>query len=235
MPTVGREQINISTQILTCHPRDRKHQLEIQKLQTRAKGASKALSPIETSRAAVSIIDFARPPTIVRPRSRKLHAEPHDSLNIATLRRGACRLCHAPLTTTFVDLGMSPLCESFLTADQIDQMEPYLSAARARLRRMLSGAAAGIRQTGAYLYRIRVFFVVFDVLGRACAPVLRNDQGPAWSWFEEPSVRDRKQRRISASAFPAVGRSRDSASSRPPMWPKPRAKRIFPRWSSSSA
>src|SRR5450755_1582217 len=36
-----------------------------------------------------------------------------------------CRLCHAPLTTTFVDLGMSPLCESFLTADQLDQMEPY--------------------------------------------------------------------------------------------------------------
>ena len=36
-----------------------------------------------------------------------------------------CRLCHQPLTTTVVDLGMSPLCESFLTADQIDQMEPY--------------------------------------------------------------------------------------------------------------
>jgi SAM-dependent methyltransferase len=36
-----------------------------------------------------------------------------------------CRLCQAPLTTTFIDLGMSPLCESFLTLDQIDQMEPY--------------------------------------------------------------------------------------------------------------
>jgi SAM-dependent methyltransferase len=36
-----------------------------------------------------------------------------------------CRLCQAPLTTTFIDLGMSPLCESFLTADQINQMEPY--------------------------------------------------------------------------------------------------------------
>jgi hypothetical protein len=45
--------------------------------------------------------------------------------NFATLRRGLCRLCHAPLTTSFVDLGMSPLCESFLTADHIDQMEPY--------------------------------------------------------------------------------------------------------------
>ena len=45
--------------------------------------------------------------------------------NFATLRRGLCRLCHAPLTTSFVDLGMSPLCERFLTADHIDQMEPY--------------------------------------------------------------------------------------------------------------
>jgi predicted TPR repeat methyltransferase len=36
-----------------------------------------------------------------------------------------CRLCQAPLTTTFVNLGMSPLCESFLTRDQIDEMEAY--------------------------------------------------------------------------------------------------------------
>ena len=42
-----------------------------------------------------------------------------------TLRHRECRLCRAPLTTTFVDLGMSPLCESYLAADQIDQMEPY--------------------------------------------------------------------------------------------------------------
>jgi 2-polyprenyl-3-methyl-5-hydroxy-6-metoxy-1,4-benzoquinol methylase len=36
-----------------------------------------------------------------------------------------CRLCQRPLATTFVDLGMSPLCESFLSADRLDQMEPY--------------------------------------------------------------------------------------------------------------
>src|SRR6185295_8252290 len=37
----------------------------------------------------------------------------------------SCRLCSAPLTRTFVDLGMSPPCERFLTADQLDDMEPY--------------------------------------------------------------------------------------------------------------
>ncbi|BAQ15681.1 methyltransferase, putative [Methyloceanibacter caenitepidi] len=36
-----------------------------------------------------------------------------------------CRICHAPLRHTFVDLGMSPLCESFVPADKIDAMEPF--------------------------------------------------------------------------------------------------------------
>lgn len=36
-----------------------------------------------------------------------------------------CRLCAAPLTHTFVDLGMSPPCESYLSADQLDQGETF--------------------------------------------------------------------------------------------------------------
>jgi SAM-dependent methyltransferase len=36
-----------------------------------------------------------------------------------------CRFCQAPLTHTFVDLGTSPLCESYLTADQLNRMEPF--------------------------------------------------------------------------------------------------------------
>ena len=35
------------------------------------------------------------------------------------------RLCGAPLRHTFVDLGMSPLCETFLAADELDRMEPF--------------------------------------------------------------------------------------------------------------
>jgi hypothetical protein len=38
---------------------------------------------------------------------------------------GRCRHCHAALRQTFVDLGMSPLCESFLRNDQLNQMEPF--------------------------------------------------------------------------------------------------------------
>src|SRR4051812_35577754 len=36
-----------------------------------------------------------------------------------------CRFCAAPLRHTFVDLGPSPLCESFLAADELDRMEPF--------------------------------------------------------------------------------------------------------------
>jgi hypothetical protein len=36
-----------------------------------------------------------------------------------------CRLCGAGLTETFVDLGMSPLCESYVAADALDQPEVF--------------------------------------------------------------------------------------------------------------
>jgi SAM-dependent methyltransferase len=36
-----------------------------------------------------------------------------------------CRLCGAELTTTFVDLGSSPPCESYVAADQLDQPELF--------------------------------------------------------------------------------------------------------------
>jgi SAM-dependent methyltransferase len=36
-----------------------------------------------------------------------------------------CRFCAAPVSTVVCDLGMSPLCESFLTAEQLNQMERF--------------------------------------------------------------------------------------------------------------
>ena len=39
--------------------------------------------------------------------------------------RHACRLCGAELTRTFVDLGMSPLCESYVTAERLDEPEVF--------------------------------------------------------------------------------------------------------------
>ncbi len=36
-----------------------------------------------------------------------------------------CRLCGSSLTHTFVDLGMSPLCESYVAAEQLDEAEVF--------------------------------------------------------------------------------------------------------------
>ena len=37
----------------------------------------------------------------------------------------ACRLCGANLTHTFVDLGMSPLCESYVPQERLDEPEVF--------------------------------------------------------------------------------------------------------------
>ena len=83
-------------------------------------------------------------------------------------RAGAhsCRLCGGHVEHTFVDLGMSPLCESFLLADQLDRNGAVFSAARRRLRRLLPRTAEGVRPARAHLQRIRVLLVLFDVMGR---------------------------------------------------------------------
>ena len=36
-----------------------------------------------------------------------------------------CLCCGTPLRHTFVDLGMSPLCESYVSSDDLDRMEPF--------------------------------------------------------------------------------------------------------------
>lgn len=43
----------------------------------------------------------------------------------STNRLATCRFCKSVLQQTFVDLGMSPLCESYLRADQLNKMEPF--------------------------------------------------------------------------------------------------------------
>ncbi len=40
-------------------------------------------------------------------------------------RPRACRFCKSELRHTFVDLGMSPLCESYLRLEQLNQMERF--------------------------------------------------------------------------------------------------------------
>ena len=41
-----------------------------------------------------------------------------------------CRFCEELLRHTFVDLGMSPLCETYLKADRLNRMDWCLPAIR---------------------------------------------------------------------------------------------------------
>ena len=50
--------------------------------------------------------------------------EATEQTNAATTE-ARCLFCKAPLRHTFVDLGMSPLCESYRTKEQLNQMEPF--------------------------------------------------------------------------------------------------------------
>jgi SAM-dependent methyltransferase len=48
-----------------------------------------------------------------------------SSTTTVTAAAPRCRLCESALHRTFVDLGMSPLCESYLTVEQLDRVEPF--------------------------------------------------------------------------------------------------------------
>lgn len=56
-----------------------------------------------------------------------MNVQPDQLLTRAALGEKArpCRLCGSQLTHTFVDLGMSPPCESFVPASRLGEMEPY--------------------------------------------------------------------------------------------------------------
>ena len=45
--------------------------------------------------------------------------------NDVSRHNGKCLFCDTPLRYTFVDLGMSPLCESYVSKDQLNQVESF--------------------------------------------------------------------------------------------------------------
>jgi 2-polyprenyl-3-methyl-5-hydroxy-6-metoxy-1,4-benzoquinol methylase len=45
--------------------------------------------------------------------------------HIENINQGSCRFCGAKLQHTFVDLGMSPPCESYRKLEQLNEMEPF--------------------------------------------------------------------------------------------------------------
>ena len=113
-----------------------------------------------------------------------------------------CRFCGGALHD-FVDLGMSPLCESFLGADQLNADGAVLSAARLRLPRLLPGAAPGVCGAGRRSSRSTpISRRISDSLARARRRLCRDDR-PTGSASARASlvVELAQQRRLSAADF----------------------------------
>jgi SAM-dependent methyltransferase len=58
-------------------------------------------------------------------RPPRIFPDPVTHFMTDTVVSGACRFCGTPLSHTFVDLGMSPLCESYIPADRLGEKEPF--------------------------------------------------------------------------------------------------------------
>jgi SAM-dependent methyltransferase len=56
-----------------------------------------------------------------------MHVQLQDQVETqpGTVGLPICRFCSAPLRHTFVDLGMSPLCESYVPPERVGEMEPF--------------------------------------------------------------------------------------------------------------
>ncbi len=112
-----------------------------------------------------------------------------------------CRLCSAELDQTFVDLGMSPPCESYLRPEAARPGRDLLPAARADLRDVPAGPAAGLHRRGGHLQRLRLLLVVLRLVGRATPRTFVEDGGrPARAGRRLLHGRGGQQRRLPAAA-----------------------------------
>jgi SAM-dependent methyltransferase len=89
-------------------------------------GASNAPSSAEAQQPRVAVLPWPLTTLQQKPGCRmNIQAVEITREHRTASPVASCRLCGARLRHTFVDLGMSPPCESFLQADQVDQMEMY--------------------------------------------------------------------------------------------------------------
>ena len=85
-----------------------------------------------------------------------------------------CRFCEAPLELTMVDLGKSPLCESFLPADRLETMEPFYPLhVRVCTQCWLAQLPAFVPPDGD-LRGVRLLLGVLGLVGRARSCVRRR-------------------------------------------------------------
>ena len=87
----------------------------------------------------------------------------------ADLGLPSCRFCSAPLRHTFVDLGMSPLCESYVPAERLGSVEAFYPLHARVCERCLLVQLEEFVTAEDIFTRVRLLLVVLRLLGRARA------------------------------------------------------------------
>lgn len=131
----------------------------------------------------------------------------------------SCRWCGAELQQTFCDLGMSPLCESYLTRDHLNGMEPFYP-----LHVRVCSHCFLVQFFEAYV-RPRISSAItptsphIPTAGSPRPSLYRDGDHPIWPGTAASGHRSGQQRRISA---PALHRQKvESAGDQPraKTWP----------------
>ena len=87
-----------------------------------------------------------------------------------------CRFCGAWLTRTFVDLGMSPLCETYPARGELNRMEAFYPLHVYVCDACLLVQLEEVRESQRDLQRVRLLLFVLRQLAPP-RPVLRRGRG----------------------------------------------------------
>ena len=116
-----------------------------------------------------------------------------------------CRLCGAPLTRTFVDLGMSPLCESYVPEERLDDAEVFYPL-HVRLCDACLLVQLPAYVSGEHIFSDYAYFSSYSDSWVAHAKRYAEAMiGRSGSDSGQPGHRGGQQRRLSASALQGRG------------------------------
>lgn len=104
-----------------------------------------------------------------------------------------CRFCGAGLKHSFADLGMSPLANSNIETDRLNQMEPFYPLHAFVCEQCFLVQLEEFEAPKAYFQRLCLFLFFLRFLGTACEELRGNDRGTPELESAQPGGRDCKQ------------------------------------------
>ncbi len=122
--------------------------------------------------------------------------------------RLTCRFCGAGLATTFVDLGLSPLANSYVEPADLGKPETFHPLHVFVCEHLLPRAAAGERVAGRHLLGLLLLRLVLRQLARPRTRLRGDGDGALRPRRAEPGGRDRQQRRLPAALVRRARRPR---------------------------